>query len=97
VAYRRGGGAKTCEHLDVCEETLGPLVGIIEEQEHDVPGLDPMAYPSGALVTLGGGTLRVPVPSHLLRQQHREIIHTRGSMRERHDACPRLWEGGEGL
>jgi hypothetical protein len=72
-------------------------MGIIEEQEHGVPGLDTMAPPGGALVTLGAGTLRVPGPSQLLRQQHVEVIDTGGGVRERHDACPRLWEGGEGL
>jgi len=72
-------------------------VGIIEEHEHGVPGLASMAQPGAALVTLGAGTLRVTIPSQLLRQQHVEVIDTGGGVRERHDACPRLWEGGEGL
>jgi hypothetical protein len=72
-------------------------VRIIEEHEDFFPGLSPLAPPGITLAVRGADTLRVTVQSHLLRQQHVQVLDTRGRVRERHQAGPRRWDGREGL
>ena len=79
-----GGSPKTYEHREFGEQTLCPLVGIIEEH-----GQFPWAVSDGAArgaeAALGLGGRRGTVQAHLLRQQPIQVSDTRGGMRERHE------------
>jgi hypothetical protein len=88
---------KTGACLDGGEEALGPLVRIIEEHEPFVPGLAPLASPGMALAAWGAEARRFTVASLRLGQPSGQVLDTRGRVRERHQACPRRWDGGESL